>query len=202
MSNAVTSVGYGKENWKTHGVRIAAFVVVPPFKRDFPSKVLKRRGNTQQFPASEYPAINGTLFMDTVESRTGDVIMVQASRTWNGARAADAAVFFRVRENGPMITCHVLLLPEPGRMNGDQFVVFQGRGDILDGDDLDDLGYEIPSSWMDAYMDEDEIDEIMNIEVVGAQEAPPKPEFRVVENTLGQRKVVTVERQRRRIKVR
>jgi hypothetical protein len=198
--STVISVGYGKENWTDQGVRIAGFHVTKPFNRGFPSKARKRRGNTQTFPASEFPEINGTLFLDTLECEEGDVIMIQTTRTWRGARAADAAVFYRVRASGPMSVCHVKLLAEIGRLNQDQFTVFQGRADRLTQKDLRVLGYDIPPGWRDAYMDDAEIEEIYDFSTLDGGQSP-KPTFERVENSAGEVKVVTVERSRRRIRI-
>jgi hypothetical protein len=201
MSNVI-SVGYGKENWAEHGVRIAAFLCAPPFKRDFPSKARKRRGNTQTFPASDHPEINGTLFLDTLEASEGDVVMLQVTRTWKGARSGDAAVFFRVRSTGPMVIMHVKLLADlAGRKNGEQFAIFQGRADRLTKRELRALSFDVSTKWADAYMNDDEIEEITEVRQLDAGSAA-KPTFERVQNSAGEVKVVTVERSRRRIRVR
>lgn len=196
----IVSVGFGKENWKENGCSIATFLVTPPWVRDFPSKKRKRRGMTQQYPASAYPEVNGTLFLDTVEAEPGDIFMVQTSRTWRGARSADGAVFFRVRENGPVVQAHVHLPPSTeGRLNNSRHTVFSGKADQLDGEDLQELGFDIPKGWWEAFTSPEEIKELFEVESHGGT---PKPEFTRLRTSSGDTKVITVERSRRRIRIR
>jgi hypothetical protein len=200
MTEQLISVGYGRENFKTTSVSLAAFVVTADFNRTLPSKTFKRNGICQKFPASAHPEINGYLFLDSVYVPEGTVIMVQAQHKVNGSGFRDGAMFIHTRADGPMLGLKARLpTAQESTLTGD-FLVFQGRGELMTQEDLIAIGIEPPASWSRAFLSEEEVAECYKVEWI-APALREKPDTEVVTDREGQQ-VVVPKRPGRKIRLR
>ena len=184
MEEQVISVGFGKENFKTQGMSLGAFQVTAPWRRELPSKGLKRQSPMQVFPASQYPEINGKMFIDTLRAPEGTLFLLQAShklitREGRPPLLKDGAVLLRTRATGPMLTVHASLpSPEDALLSG-RFLAFQGRADILTEQYMADFGLEVPTSYRESYFDPEEVAECFTSQVI-APALADKPRMETV----------------------
>lgn len=179
MTEQVISIAFGRETFTNSSALLSAFVVTPTFRRELPSKVYKRQGSLQVFPASMYPNINGNLYMDTVRVPEGVVLLLQCSHKHHSVPVLDGAVFLRTRFSGPMLIAHATLPVSPEATNTGDFLVFQGRADLLTPEEVEEQGIEIPKNWRMAYLDEEEVAECFKVRTV-APETAPKPRLEVI----------------------
>ena len=179
MSQPV-SLGYGKINFDNMSATLTAFVIEPGFVRNFPSKKFSRRGRAQSFPCSQYPDINGTLMLDTLEIPDGVVICLQASQRRNAIAMRDGAVFIRIREQGPMLVVNASIPIHRESLIGTSHLVFQGRGDLMSLDDLAESGSTPTNGWIQGFMDSEEIIQCFDIRELDSEQAPAPKLERIV----------------------
>lgn len=197
------SLGYGKVNFEHQSASFAAFSITEPWLRVFPSKMAgsQRRGRLQSFPATQHPDINGTLFLDTVEAPEGSVLLMQGQYRSHALPLRDAGVFIRLREQGPMLTVSANLPQGRDSLLGSSFLLFQGRGDLLGIEELAEYKIVPPRSWVEAFMQGDEIEASFQIHELQAEIAP-RPKTEVVTNLSGKQVAITSAAPSRRVKVR
>lgn len=195
------SIGFGKTSFSRSSVSLSAHAVEAPFARQFPSKVYSRRGKLQSFPASQYPDINGTMYLDTLEiPNDGGIIMLQNSHRMRGSPIRDGAVWLRLREQGPALTVTAILMPSHESLLGERFLCFQGRADLISLEDAAESGIQPGPSWVDGFMQEDEIAACFEIHEL-SPELSPKPKLERVRTMSGGEVTLTVSQPGRRIRV-
>lgn len=176
MAEQVISVSFGKETFATTSVSLSAFVVVAPFERTLPSKTYKRQGACVSFPASAHPEINGCLYVDAVRIPDDVIMILQCSHKMRSSPVLDGAILLRTRTTGPMLTIHAALPVAREALTTGDFLVFQGRADVLTKAEAEDLGLEIPKHWAQAFLDKEEVKECYTIsELSPALAAKPTP---------------------------
>jgi hypothetical protein len=201
MANVVISAGYGKENFKDSSVSLSAFAVEAPFVRTLVGRKFPRVGNTQAFPVTAHPDINGILYLDTVEVPEGVLIMIQASHRFKGSGVRDGSFFFRARHDGPMHLVKALLPSDANALVGNKFVVLQGRGDVISAAEAVDLHkVDLRKSYIENYFDEEEIASCFLFDVTDPGVAAQKLEK--IELSDGSEAVVSAGRTARRIRIR
>jgi hypothetical protein len=194
------SVGFGKETFKSDSVSLAAFHVSEGFVRETMGKAFQRQGHLQKFPASSFPEINGYLFLDTLRVPDGQIILLQCSVRHLASPIRDGAIFLRTRATGPMLTIKANLPPAQEASQTGDFLVFQGRADILDPDELSAYGSEIPQRFRDGFMAADEVAECFTVTEL-APETERKPLYETAQDSEGN-EVVLQKRPGRRIRLR
>ena len=179
------SFGYGRETFSNCGVSVTTFIVKAPFSREFPTNLFKRQGQAQRFPASLHPEVNGYMHLDTVVNvPDGTIVLIQSKHTRNSLPLKDGAIFISLRATGPMLSIMASLpSAQEATLTGQQ-LVFQGRGDILSADDLSEYGLRVSNSYVEAYMEEDEVAECLTVNVTGAA-ISDKPTFEMAKNRDG-----------------
>lgn len=200
MTEQVVSVGFGKENFATRNLSVRAWQVQGPWSLTQPSKHLKRQGQMQTFPASQYPDINGKMYLDSVRAPDDTIMMIQASRrqTMGAGRVpdlTDAALILRTRTTGPMLNVQVFLPEANESLNGGQFLVFQGRADILSAEESELYGIYPGNAFIEHYMDEYEVGELFKITEIST--GTPKQKLEVAQ--VGDETVVLPARATRRV---
>ena len=204
MSTQVISIGYGKVNFDNSSASLACFHVEPEFVRTLPSKPdsgMTQRGKVQMFPVTDYPEINGKLFTDTLNAPDGKILLLQSNHRLQGTPLKDGALFIRTRTEGAMYTVTAAIPSYRGCLVGDSFLVFQGRGDFLTVDELEDEGFVFTKSWKEAFLDTAEIERCFEIREL-APEIRDRPKVESVTNLSGETVAVTAARPARRIRVR
>lgn len=171
------SVGFGKETFERVSASLAVFIVEAPFVRLFPSKKFTRQGLLQKFAASSSPEVNGWMFLDSVSGvPDGTVVMLQSSHRINASPVRDGALLIRARSTGAMLSVNANLPRAAESIHEHGFLAFQGCGDILSKADLKSSGLAIPRSFINAFMDEEEVSECFSVSVI-SPEAEPMPRY-------------------------
>lgn len=200
VPDQVVSLGFGKANFKVRNIAVNAWHVEGPWSRELPSKRCIRQGNMQQFPASEYPEVNGRMWTDTVRAPEGSFFLIQVSkrmivRAGSMPLMDDGALLLRTRAAGPLISVQANMPDDPrSRLQG-LFLVFQGRADIMTPEVAGMYGIEPPSSYIETYMDEAESAECFRISELSPA-ANQLPRLEVTE-VAGQSVVLPARRMRR-----
>ncbi len=201
MAEQLISIGFGKETFSTSSASLSAFVVGENFERTLPSKKFKRQGNCQRFPASTHPEINGYLYLDSVANvPDGTIILLQASHRYRATPIRDGAIFIAIRSTGPMLTVNATLPSAVESTITGGFLVFQGRGDILTEDDFGTYGIKPPRSYINGFLDEEEVAECYTISEM-APALAEKPTYDSVEDRDGN-VVLTKARPKRKLSLR
>lgn len=170
MTDQLISIGFGKESFKSTSASLAAFVVEPEFIRTLPSKKFKRQGSCQRFPASMYPEINGYFYLDSITGvPDGTVILLQSSQRHNANPIRDGAIFISLRSTGPLLSIQASLPSAIESTLTDGCIAFQGRGDILDVEDLALYDIRPNRNYLNGYTDPEEIAECYHITVLAEE---------------------------------
>lgn len=194
------SIGFGKETFKVASISLSAFVVTPPFQRELPSKVYARQGHIQKFPASNFPEINGSLYLDTLRVPDGVLLLLQSSHRMRGTPLRDGALLLRTRSAGPMLAIRAALPAALEALQTGDFLVFQGRADVLPVSEYAEWGLEPPKNWVNGFTDDEEVAECYTIEV-HQPEVEAKPQYEKLQDAEGNT-VVAKKRPGRRIRLR
>jgi hypothetical protein len=197
----VVSLGYGKVNFADASASLAAFVIEPAFARAFPSNSLTRRGKPQVFPATDYEDVGGKLMIDTLEAVEGKLILLQNQQRTRGMSTRDGALFLRLRATGPAYAISAKVPVHRESKIGDTFLVFQGRGDLMSLEEVQDMGIAPTRAWVDGFLQPDEIEQCYDIRELQA-EIVARPRQEVVTSLSGKEVLVTANAPGRRIKVR
>ncbi len=160
------SFGYGKASFAICSVSLAAFRLHAPFERTIMNTGLQRQGQTQRFPASTYPEINGTMFLETLRVPDNALVLLQASYRHLGKPIKDGAIVLRTRESGPLLSVHASIPHADESTLNPDFLVMSGRADVLDFDQLSDYGIEVKRSYAEGFMDPDEVAQCFTVSVV------------------------------------
>ena len=195
------SIGYGKVTFDSSSVSLVCFAVEPTFARDFPAKKYPQRGRVQTFPASQYPDVNGTLMLNTLEVPDGAILCLQSSHRSNGISMRDGAVFLRVREQGPLLVINSNLPVNRASLLTSTHVMFQGRADLLSLDELADEGILPNKGWIEGFMEPDEISQCFDIEQLDSEKSAP-PKVEVLTGMSGEKVALKTSQPTRRIRVR
>lgn len=178
------TIGYGKENFDNCGITITCMNVTEPFVRQYPSQVFQRHGSMHRHPASDYPDVHGYLYTDTLLVPDGAVILIQSQRKFNRSPICDAGVFVRVRNTGPLMDIRATLPMHRLAKNTVPFLVFAGRGDVLDLQTLATHDIEPPTSWIRGFLDPDQIREAFIVQEAAPQ-SEDKPTYEKAERSDG-----------------
>lgn len=194
------SITYGKANFPQQSMTLAAFVVTAPFQRSLASQKLSKAGAQHSYDAGPSRA-DGVLISQTLEAPEGTILLVQMGKRIAGRSIADAAILLQVRKEAALISV-VGKMPTDARSRlYPERCVFTGRADVLTVDDAIAAGLEIPSGWLSAYMDEEEVEECFTVEEVSPAVSTRKS-MKAVTNEAGEVVVMQEETRARRMRVR
>lgn len=204
MSKQAVSIGYGKISFSDASASLSAFLIEPPFVRRLPSSDgtgFTVRGKIQMFPATNFPDVNGKLFSSTLDAPDGATLLLQCQRRFNAVPIRDGGVFLRLRSTGPMYTVSADLPPARDSLLGNSFLVFQGRGDLIDVEELEGEGFEFTKNWKNAFLDPEEVAQCFDIRELAPQ-VEDRPRLEKVTNLSGETVSIRVSKPGRRIRVR
>lgn len=188
--NELVMVGFGKETFSTKSISLSAFDVRDGFERTLLSKKHKRRGAPQRFAASAYPDVSGYLYLDSVECPEGTIVCLQSTTRSKAVSMCDAAIFLRVRSEAPLHIIKAALPYDAAALQTGDFLVFQGRADIVPIGELEAYGIQVPKHFLNSFTNEDEIEEAFTIQELAPALAPAK-KAEVVKTTDGDTVVVS-----------
>lgn len=194
------SLAFGKAVFPLTSITVSSFVVAGPFTRVLASKKLDRRNSPHYNPAGRH-SIEGGMSTEHLDAPDGTVICMQIQKKNSGKAMADAAIFVRTRETGPLISLVAEMPNYHGSLLGNNFCVFMGRADIVTAKDLAAIGIDIPKNYERGFMDEEEVEECFTRTVV-APETARAPRYEVVEAEDGEKVVLQADTRVRRMRVR
>lgn len=178
-------VAYGKVTFPASSGSLACLTVDPPFYKKFTS--FSMLPSSMSYPASSRPDIHGRILSYwPVSFPVGTLIMLQAQHTVSGLRVRDSAIFLRLRNGAPLLTVSYLTPVSPLSYFVDNKVVaFAGEADLLTHEQIRDIGFVPPASFVSNYCNEDERDELFLIDVI-REELVPMPVYQEVVNLKGE----------------
>lgn len=194
MSNVSATYARGSVVLATRSVTFNPMRMQAPWQRDSAIESGRQRMGTKSWHAAAHTKTEKGFFTYQVEHNDGTVVMLVARATRNGVNYAEGTLFVRLRESAPPLRVN-LTLPTAPRVTilGDTFTVFQGRGDIMQPEELRILGFQIPQKYQIAQCNPQEIADLFEWESIG--QGAPKPVFQATTNSDGQVRVIaTAER--------
>lgn len=199
-------IGGGKLNYKSRSYVMSVFVVEPPFSRVFANKhhsaIRTYGGRAHGGSVDEpYDPVRGGLFHNDLTFPEGTVLMVQMSSSVGGVRNADAAVFYAVREQAPLVSVRASIVVPAGFNPPANTHLFFGHADRLTVLDLYARKIVPGASFIEAHTSTEEIDELLIVEQIGAA-ATPMPAVVTIENKNGESVTISVPAVVRRMRIR
>lgn len=165
----------------------------------FPSKVREVLSRTVTPAAISGAPEYGQWTRELVATEEGDILMSNATVSINGSIWAQAACFFRIRRGAPLMQLFAKFRPHRLAVNS-RMPVFSTRADVLSADELEDYGVSLRASWLAAYCDQEEVDEVYDLVVVAA--GSDRPEMVRIETSAGEVSQPVPAQSRRRIRIR
>lgn len=197
----IVQVGYGKVTYDVSSASLTAFVLEPPFQRTLASKILTKTSQTLRIPASSKPQFDGWLYQDNLNAPDGTLMLVQLQVRNHGVAVRDGAIFLRTRNTGPLVLI-TANLPVNIRSSPEAatHTAFTGKADILAVDDLSNYDIEPSRNYLNAFTNDEELEECFTISAV--TQGTPMPRLETATNAAGDKVVFVVPRLTRRIRIR
>lgn len=194
------SVGYGRVNLKQCICLLSSMLISPDFRQNSASASGRKMGAmTRTQVAAEEDA--GILLSAKVALPVGSIINLTV-KWMNGARPLrDGSLFFRLRGDGPLYQVMAMIPTDRDTICGDRFSIFTGNADLLTLADLQEAGIHVPPSYVDRFMDPQEITESFRLLQL-APERAPKAKRQQITTPTGIQMVEVAQAPRRRIIVR
>ncbi len=193
------STAHGHATFTRNSVKLVTFALSPPFKRIFASSVHKRLGSSRI--ASGTLPIAGEFFIEELQVPDDSILLLQSTSTLAGRTQAQNATFLRVRKDAAFLDIRLRIPPSADRRLDEWLSVFNGRADIITEDWLEEVGIEASKTYLSAFSDEEERDELLQI-VEFLPEVAPAPKIVVETSSTGEEVKIKVVRPRRIIRVR
>lgn len=183
------TIGYGSESFSRSSMSLSSFILLPPFVKKLPGQARKDSTNARVtcYPASSRPDINGNLYLRTIDALEGDVFSLEVMRTISGRPGQSAGVCVQVRGGGPEVVVTAKMHNDPGRLNGEHFIVFNGRADVLTLEELQALRITPKNVWTDQYMHDDEEMRSALLLLETRVSGLPKPKKEIVVTSSGEK---------------
>jgi hypothetical protein len=101
-----------------------------------------------------------------------------------GSPIRDGALFIRLRDGATLWSISAYVPTNHENVCGDNITLFSGYADILGEDELKFFGLDVPRSWIDKFMDHQELEECFRIVQVAAERLP-RPSMQAVSTPTG-----------------
>ncbi len=174
----------GSINLDKHQVTLSAMRVEAPWVRKSAIDTGRRSLNDRVWLAASRTATEKGFFLQAVGHPEGTVVLLQANETRRGLPYAQAGLFLRLSESGPLLTISMRLPVNRITLLGDSLEVFRGKADVMTAAELRVLGIDIPNGYSRTFCNKTEVDELFTVrEVVPSQ--LPKPSFAAVVTAKG-----------------
>lgn len=197
MSVQQVTLGFGKANFPVTYASFTCQRVTAPFVRDSGVSSGRSLGfNTGQEYMVGTIKERGSVYVRPVEHPQGQVLLLQAGWKRNGVSIRDGAIFLRLREGAAKWEIRFKIPLDNGNVIGADFVGFVGHADMLTAEDMGTFGFEVPRSYRQKFMSDEEVEECFTIRRLDDERAP-RPNLMVV-GTGKEAKVVEVAQQPRR----
>jgi hypothetical protein len=157
----------------------------------FPSKVLKKHGHGSAEMASiDHDGRHGQWYRHALIAEDGVILFFTGSAYVSRRPMYDAGAIIRLRQSGPFQRVRFVLPTEPSA-TFQSLPMFTGRGDLLTPKELEELGYAINRGQIDTFFDEEELEEALIVEELGAA-IEDKPTLMTVRQNDGSESVLEV----------
>ena len=185
------ALAWGKQIFDRRQTQIHTFHYGTQGTTTFVNKVLSPAHRMQKDMAStdRYEG-HGAWYRETLMSQNGIILLLKVQDHTHGAVRAQAAAFLELNENAPLLKITVPVCPH--RLAKDsEMDAFVGRAYLLSPDEVKTRGYKLRPSFVEAFFDQEELDELLDVEELMGQRAE-KPVVTTVVTSKGQRKKVLV----------
>lgn len=178
----------------TRSVTFNAMRLRAPWVRDAAIETGRQHPGSKAWHPAAHTKTEKGFFTFRVDHQEGTVIMLGARATRGGVTYSEGTLFVRLREAAAPLRVNLALPVAAGlTILGDSFTVFQGRGDIMQPDELRILGFQIPQRFQEVQCNAEEIAELFDWAAIGQGE--PKPTFQATTTSAGEVRVIaTAER--------
>jgi hypothetical protein len=156
-------MGYGRVNFPTSATTFACMKVTPDWERVSGANSGKEVPGSKRWTNAGSSGSYGGITHKRVEHSVGTILLFQVTKTLNGIAAADAAIFVRLRETGPLLEIYGKLPTVAQNAIGDEVTLGTLRGDLLNLSDLKLLGIEVPGNFRSRFMKADELRELISV---------------------------------------
>ncbi len=196
------NIAWGKQTFDRRQTQVHLFCYTEQATTVFVNRVLhpthkmsKTLASTDGFPD------HGAWYRETIESQTGIMILLKAQDQFNGAVRAQAGAFLELNPNAPLIKIAVPLCSNR-LARYDEMDCFIGRAYLLSPEEVEARGYKVRPSFVNAFFDQEEIDELLDVEELMSQRAE-KPTVETVTTSKGeQKKMLIADEPKRKLRVR
>ena len=124
----------------------------------------------------------GAFYTKTVEHRAGEILLLQGSWKRKSLPVRDGAVFIRLRQSGAHWSIAFKVPMEQQNRIGATALAFEGTGDIMSADELQALGLTVPGSYVNKFMQDEEVDECFELRKLREETSPRPSLIAVVDN--------------------
>lgn len=168
----IVTLGYGKANLSNVLATYASMKVTAPFARISAISAGARHGQTVT-QVGRYE-LNGAVLSVRSEHENGTVILLQSSWRRGGSLLREGGLFLRLRAGAPLFEVHAKMPLGYDNVAGESFLMFSGYADIVNPDELKLIGIEVNRSFINRFMDGEELEECYRIVQLtqGTQERP------------------------------
>jgi hypothetical protein len=197
-SQQTVAISYGKANFSNVLATYACMKVEQPFRRSSAFTTGVRQGGTVNTRAGTLEH-HGGFISGRIKHDNGSILMITARWMRGGSPIRDGAMFLRLRHGATLWSIAGRVPTDQENVCGDNIAMFSGTADVLCEEELKFFGLDVPRSWLEKFMDEDELAECFRIVQV-APERIPRPSLQAVSTPTGiQMREVGDEPQRRLI---
>lgn len=202
MSVQQIKLGFGKANFRITLATFACQRVTAPFVRE--SGVTS--GRSLGFNAGHEYMVGairewGSVYNRDVEHPQGTVLLLQAAWRRSGVPIRDGAIFLRLREGAPKWEIRFKIPLDQGNVIGSDFIGFLGHADLLTHEDMGTFGFEVPRSYRQKFMSDEEVEECFTIRQAESERLP-RPNLMIVGAGKDAKVVEVAQEPRRRLAIR
>lgn len=193
---------WGKQTFERRQTQVHTFYYSEQGTTTFVNKVLPPAHRMQKQLASTdgYPD-HGAWYRETIGSVNGALLLLKVTDQFRGAVRAQAAAFLELHDDAPLLKITVPVCDHRLAVNS-EVDVFIGRAYLLSPEEVRARGYKVRPSFVEAFFEQEELDELLDVEELMGQKAD-KPAVETVVTSRGQRKKVLVaEEPKRKLKLR
>lgn len=196
------NIAWGKQTFDRRQTSVHIFCYGEDGTTVFVNRVLHAMNRMQKTLASTdgYPD-HGAWYRETIGSNAGTILLMKAQDQYDGVIRAQAGAFLELHPSAPMIKISSPLCSH--RLSRyDEIDTFIGRAYLLSPEEVKARGYKVRPSFIEAFFDQEEIDELLYVEELMGQLAE-KPDVETVVTSKGVRKKVLVANEpKRKLRVR
>ena len=162
---------YGSQSFPRSSCKVTIFVLDTENEKNgntetiFPRKVMGKTVSHNTIPAS-INGLNshGRWWVNKYEDREGTLLLVKTTITKSGRPWADAAMVLMTSSMAPLITLDAMPVPYR-KATLSTIPAFKGKAYILDKEGMKLAGVKFSDSFIDRYMQDDEIEEVYKVTV-------------------------------------